>query len=215
MRYNFGDFTLDLETHELRRGRECVHLQPKAFELLRTLVESQPRAWSKAELHDLLWPEVHVAEASLTRVVSELRAALGESARAPRFLRTLHGYGYRFSVEQEGADTRTPGGLVQHVLLWNDRRFCLESGQNLIGREATSRLVLDMNHVSRRHCCIEIYGERAVLTDLGSKNGTFLDGRRIQAPESLVPGATIEIGPVTVFYARGAAASTVTELRKR
>ena len=53
-------------------------LQPKAFRLLEVLLETRPSALSKTQLHDLIWPDVHVADASLSR----RRAALGGTARS-------------------------------------------------------------------------------------------------------------------------------------
>ena len=73
------------------------HLSPKAFELLRMLVEHRPRALSKQELHEHLWPATFVSEVESGRVsIAELREALGDIARQPRFIRTAHRFGYAF-----------------------------------------------------------------------------------------------------------------------
>ena len=95
-RWTFGDFVLDLDTHELVRAGAPVSLSPKAFELLDILVENHPKALSKTELQDRLWPGTFVVEKNLTNLVSEIREALGDDPVHPRFIRTVHRFGYAF-----------------------------------------------------------------------------------------------------------------------
>ena len=82
----FGTCALDLEARQLSRDSQSVHLSPKAFELLKTLVEARPKAFSKAELHEKIWPETFVTDDSLARLVAEIRAAIGDHARTPKYL---------------------------------------------------------------------------------------------------------------------------------
>jgi eukaryotic-like serine/threonine-protein kinase len=96
VRIRFGPFTLDLESRQLSNAGEEIHLEPKAFELLSALVLERPKALSKADLQERLWPGTFVAEANLSNLVAEIRAALGDPARAPKFVRTAHGFGYAF-----------------------------------------------------------------------------------------------------------------------
>src|SRR4029453_18117415 len=96
----FGEFVLDDSQRQLLRDDEgAVHLSPKAFELLSLLVDRAPAAVSKEEIVQAVWPDVHVSDASLTNVVAEIRAAIGDVPREPRFVRTLHGFGYAFCGE--------------------------------------------------------------------------------------------------------------------
>ena len=99
MRIRFGPFTLDLESRQLISAGQEIHLEPKAFELLSALVLERPKALSKADLQERLWPGTFVAEANLSNLVAEIRAALGDPARAPKFVRTAHGFGYAFCGE--------------------------------------------------------------------------------------------------------------------
>jgi TolB-like protein/Tfp pilus assembly protein PilF len=110
MRQRFGEFVFDTGSRELIRSGVVVPLQPKVFRLLEVLLEARPSALSKPQLHDLVWPDVHVSDASLSRLVSELRGALGEPGREGRFVRTIHGYGYAFAadVTREGVPDRSP-----------------------------------------------------------------------------------------------------------
>ncbi|NOT27648.1 MAG: hypothetical protein HOP16_16295 [Acidobacteria bacterium] len=101
MRIRFGPFTLDFERRQLTNAGEDIHLEPKAFELLSALVLERPKALSKAELQERLWPGTFVAEANLSNLVAEIRAALGDPARAPTFVRTVHGFGYAFCGDAE------------------------------------------------------------------------------------------------------------------
>lgn len=101
MRIRFGSFTLDLESRQLTNAGEDIHLEPKAFELLSALVLERPKALSKADLQERLWPGTFVAEANLSNLVAEIRAALGDPARAPKFVRTAHGFGYAFCGDAE------------------------------------------------------------------------------------------------------------------
>jgi eukaryotic-like serine/threonine-protein kinase len=99
VRLRFGPFTLDLESRQLTSAGREIHLEPKAFELLSALVIERPKALSKADLQERLWPGTFVAEANLSNLVAEIRAALGDPARAPKFVRTAHGFGYAFCGE--------------------------------------------------------------------------------------------------------------------
>src|SRR5262245_4164352 len=92
----FGPCVLDLEARQLFRSGKPVHLSPKAFELLKVLVTERPKAISKAELHERIWPETFVTDDSLARLVAETRAAIGDRARTPTYLRTVHAFGYAF-----------------------------------------------------------------------------------------------------------------------
>ena len=94
--WRFGDFVLDLEAHQLTRAGTPVSLSPKAFQLLGLLVQSHDKALSKTELQDRLWPGTFVVEKNLTNLVSEIREALGDDPMHPRFIRTVHRFGYAF-----------------------------------------------------------------------------------------------------------------------
>ena len=99
MSIQFGPFTLDLETRQLLRSGRDVHLTPKAFDLLATLALSRPSAQSKQVLHARLWTDTFVAEANLSNLVGEIRAALDDRDRVATWIRTVHGFGYAFCGE--------------------------------------------------------------------------------------------------------------------
>jgi DNA-binding winged helix-turn-helix (wHTH) protein len=206
MTLRFADCRLDTDTRQLFRGTEEIHLSPKAFELLKRLVESRPRALSKAEMLEGVWPGVFVSDASLARVINEIRDGIGDQARRARIVRTVHRYGYAFAAEAaedaEDEPRPTPPAPGRHVcqFLCDRREFPLPDGEHIAGREADAGVWLDSPRVSRRHARIIVTGDRATIEDLGSKNGTFVRGARISTPTALDPGADVRIGPFTLIF---------------
>lgn len=104
MRLLFGDCTFDSDSRTLTRNGESVRMTGKAFQLLELLLAARPNPIEKTELFSKLWPDTFVSEANLASLVKEIRAAIGDDARAPRFVRTVHRFGYAFS----GTVTETP-----------------------------------------------------------------------------------------------------------
>src|SRR6185436_18043452 len=92
----FGDFVLDFDSRELRRAEEPLKLSPKALQLLEILATNRPKALSKAELQDRLWPGTFVVEKNLANLVKEIRETLGDNPSDQRFIRTVPRYGYAF-----------------------------------------------------------------------------------------------------------------------
>jgi TolB-like protein/DNA-binding winged helix-turn-helix (wHTH) protein/Tfp pilus assembly protein PilF len=90
--YRFEEFTLDLARGSLRSADRSHELRPKSFEVLRYLVEHADRIVTKDELLAAVWPNVTVTEDSLTRCISEVRAALGDSEQ--RLIKTVPRKGY-------------------------------------------------------------------------------------------------------------------------
>jgi DNA-binding winged helix-turn-helix (wHTH) protein len=101
MRYIFGDYVLDTQRHELHHAGEPVPLRRRAFQVLAYLVTHRDRVVSKQELLEQLWPDQFIGDAALASCLKALRRALGERGRTPRYLRTLHGQGYRFVAHVE------------------------------------------------------------------------------------------------------------------
>ena len=215
MQISFGAFLLDRDTRQLLRGRHPIHLEPKAFDLLLTLVMERPKVLSKTALQQHLWPETFVAEANLSNLVAEIREAIGDRARTPLFIRTAHGIGYAFCGEattDSGAD-ETALGQPSCWLEWGRRRFPLSSGEHVIGRDPDVEVRLDASTVSRRHARLVVTAEGTMLEDFGSKNGTFRGSERVTSPIRLADGDALHIGSLLVtFHVRGPG-STETQVR--
>lgn len=216
MMYRFGVWTLDSESRALLREGKAVALSPKAFKLLHVLIEARPRAIPKAELHTKLWPDTVVSDVNLPTLIAEIRSTIGDGARAPEFIRTVYGYGYAFSgvavsVRRDGS-LASPGDRI-YRLLWGQREVALEERENALGRGEDSVVWIDAPSVSRRHARLTIAGNLATLEDLGSKNGTFVNGIRISAPVALRDGDELKIGsvPMTLkIFARPSVTETAT-----
>jgi DNA-binding winged helix-turn-helix (wHTH) protein len=99
MAYHFGEFTLDEQLFQLRRGDVEVPLRPQAFDALLILVAASDRVVSKEELITIVWKGNRVSENAVSQCVREIRRALGEEARETGFIRTVHGRGFRFMGE--------------------------------------------------------------------------------------------------------------------
>jgi DNA-binding winged helix-turn-helix (wHTH) protein len=213
VKIRFGPFTLDLDTRQLTRGRRVIHLEPKAFELLATLVQARPKVLSKAVLQERLWPRTFVAEANLSNLVAEIREALGDRARKPHFVRTAHGFGYAFCGDASTLSSATEPDRPSCWLEWGRRRFPLSAGEHVLGRDPDVEVRLDASTVSRRHARLVVTDEGTVLEDFGSKNGTFLGGKRVTSPVQLADGDSIRIGALLVTYhVREPSGSTETQV---
>ena len=92
----FPPFRLDLQAESLRCGGDTIDLRPKTWQLLLYMAERPGRLMSREELLDAVWDDVTVTAASLTQAVLEIRKALGDDARNPRFIETVHRKGFRF-----------------------------------------------------------------------------------------------------------------------
>ncbi len=222
MRLAFENCVFDSDTREVIRGGVAVPLSPKAFALLELLIAQRPKAVSKTEIHERLWPGTFVSPANLANLAVELRAALGDAARRPRILRTVPRFGYAFAAEASKAPERTPlspRAPLACRLVWGPREIALDPGENLIGREQGAVVWIDDASVSRRHARILIDDTGATIEDLGSKNGTFVRGRRIIKPVPVADRDAIKIGPASMifrlFKRTGSTASTVGERKQR
>ena len=104
----FNGFRLDVTDMSLRRGQRTILLTPKAFNALRYLVEHAGQLVSKDDLWAAAWPGISVTDASLTMCVSEIRKALGDDPKTPRYIETVHRLGYRFIAPVSNQLVRTP-----------------------------------------------------------------------------------------------------------
>jgi len=202
MRFRFGECVLDDETRELSRRGETVHVSPKAFQFLELLLTERPRAISKEEILRRLWAGTYVTDGTLTTLIAEVRSAIGDDAHEPRFVRTVHRFGYAFSgsAEEEGRKAIRAKGVprVAWRLVWETREIALTEGDNIVGRDPDAAILVDHASVSRQHARIRVSGSTAVLEDLDSKNGTFWRGERIRAPVELADRGEIRFGSISM-----------------
>jgi hypothetical protein len=184
------------------------------MDVLAFLGQHQGEVVSKDEIIAAVWARQYMAESVLTRSIAELRRVLGDDAAKPRYIETVTKRGYRLvaTVEyseapaaappKEPAPCVPPSALGEHTcgLCWGEQEIPLSEGENIIGRTGDAVVRISSSRVSRRHARIMVASGRAVLEDLGSKNGTFLRGRRIHRPVELSDGDEICFGrDVMVF----------------
>jgi DNA-binding winged helix-turn-helix (wHTH) protein len=198
----FGDCVFDRASRELTCRGAVVHGGPKLLALLELLLDARPRALTKDEIHKSLWGATFVSDATLTSLVAELRAAIGDDARSPRFIRTIHGYGYRFFGEATVA-TPCPSSDVLATtcrVIVGDRDIVLPVGEHVLGRSGDASIVVDEAGVSRHHARITIDAHTATLRDLGSKNGTVVNGSAVEGAVRLTDGAIIVLGATALTF---------------
>ena len=205
----FGVFELDLRTGELRKRGVKVPLQDQPFQVLAMLVARPGDLVTREELRAALWKDAVFVDFDhgLNKAVGKIRHALGDLAESPRFVETLERRGYRFIAPVErsdeagpargAADGHAPARLV-HVV-WNDRAIALAVGTHVIGRDPDAAVWIESSVVSRRHAHIAVHEQGVTIEDLGSHNGTFVNGERLAAARPLAHGDEIRIGPATLI----------------
>ena len=110
----FGPYRFDPQVGQLQRGTKTVKLTPKALALLRALITRAGQVVTKEELLQAGWPQTVVSEDALTACIQELRRALHDEARSPRYIETVHRRGFQFigtvaSSQQEEANQKAKG----------------------------------------------------------------------------------------------------------
>ncbi|HYI10069.1 MAG TPA: FHA domain-containing protein [Thermoanaerobaculia bacterium] len=193
--FHFGEFAFDCGSRQLLCNGVERHLSPKALQLLHLLLAVRPRALSREELYDALWPSTFVCETNLANVVNEVRRTLGDDARAAQYIRTAHGFGYAFCGAVASSHSAS---LEAPLLLCEGRKHLLQEGENVVGR-APDHIVIPDGTISRRHAVITVASGAFSIRDLNSKNGTFVDGDRIGgSPVVVTPSSRIELGFVAM-----------------
>ena len=111
MLYTFGDYILDTARRELRHQGRPVPLEPKGYQVLLYLVQHHERVVTRNEILEHVWPEVYVIDTTVSRCLTLIRHAVGDSGAAQRVIKTLYGQGYRFVARVEVQAEPPPEGL--------------------------------------------------------------------------------------------------------
>ena len=216
MRLQFDDLTFDDDTRQLWVRGEEIRLSPKAFDLLALLVARRPNAVSKTDIRGQLWPRTFVSDSSLPSLVSEIRDAIGDSRRKPGLVRTVHRFGYAFQAESAPMPHQAAAAISgpNAWLLGRTAEVALLPGENVLGREGDGIILMKSSTVSRRHARIVINAKGALIEDLKSKNGTFVNDRRVSGPTPVAEGDQVRIGSL-LFTFRRSQGSQSTETQSR
>jgi DNA-binding winged helix-turn-helix (wHTH) protein len=189
MSIRFGRFALIEERRQLTKNGERVPLSPKAFQLLQILIARRPNVVPKEKIIQELWPDVAVEEANVRNLIAEVRDAVGHD-----LIRTAHRLGYAFEGTAHATDR------IAARLDDSTRAYPLAEGANVIGRDLSCAIALDARGVSRCHARIQLASGNAAVEDLGSKNGTWVNGSRIEASVTLHEGDQIRIGTLILTF---------------
>jgi DNA-binding winged helix-turn-helix (wHTH) protein len=209
-----GTCHIDTDRRRLVRDGCEQHLSRKAFDLLVALLEARPKVVAKEVLINRVWPDAFVSEANLPVLIGDIRAALGDAAREPRLIRTHHAVGYSFAgeVSEISSAPHAPVGSVAIVLCVGERRMRLPEGTSTLGRDETCDVILPHGSVSRLHAHLTVTDGTLTIADVESKNGTWVDDRRMTEPFVAADDQRVIFGSVETFVRieRPGAGSTLT-----
>jgi DNA-binding winged helix-turn-helix (wHTH) protein/Tol biopolymer transport system component len=102
--YRFDGVEIDAQNLRVTVGSEIRPLEPKSFRLLLFLVENPGRVLSKEEIMGVVWPDAFVSDNSLARAITQIRKALDDDPKAPRYIETVPSVGYRFLADCKGEE---------------------------------------------------------------------------------------------------------------
>jgi DNA-binding winged helix-turn-helix (wHTH) protein len=201
----FGAFDVDLKTGELRSEEGPSILPPQLLKVLAILLERAGDLVTRDELCQRLWgEEVFVDyEHSLNKAVTKLRRILGDTAERSRYIETLERRGYRFVAPIEVLGDGALAGLARLRLVLPGRTVPLSEGRHMVGRDPAAAIRLDSTEVSRRHAIVTVRAGVATITDLGSRNGTFVNGERLAGTRELRHGDEMLLGTSSVVFESG------------
>lgn len=189
-----------------------VALPPQPFDILAILLERPGMLVTRQELRARLWPDAVFVDFDhgLNKAVSKLREVLGDDGAEPRFVETLPRRGYRFITPVASHSTEIGGPVVVARFLYEGRTATLSAGTHIVGRDKTSGVCLNSPSVSREHARVTVSFNAATIEDLGSKNGTRVNGKEITGVTNLEDGDQIQIGRITLLFRINQGSSTET-----
>jgi len=195
--FHLGGWLVEPTLDRISRDGQIVRLRPRAMDVLICLALEAGKLASKQNIIDAVWRTEFVSEHALTQVVAELRSALGDDARNPSYIENIPRRGYRLVAAVTAVAMSVPSARdasLPFKLQGDDCDHPLIQGPNIIGRTGDADISIDLTEVSRCHARILVQGTTATIEDLGSKNGTFLNGERLDQPALLASGDEIWIG---------------------
>ena len=184
MRVRFGECVLDSETRQLSVGGDDRPHAAQGVPVPRAPSREPAQSPLEEQIHEKLWPGTFISDSTLTSLLVEVRDVIGDEARHPLYVRTVHRFGYAFCGRRRGGERRGRAGPARRWSCWvlqRGKRTALAPGETLIGRDPAAVLLIDDPSVSRRHARILVADGSATLEDLGSKNGTHLDDRKVES----------------------------------
>jgi len=225
--FRIDEWLVEPQLNRVSNGEISVHLEPKAMDVLLCLATNQGRVVSRRDLVDTVWSTEFISDSSLTHAIADLRRALADDARSPQVIETIPKRGYRLVAPARGAppqwrtdrrldghprplavvvgnevrlETRIEFEESDHHLVIGDQEIPLIRPAIVFGRGQGADIQFRGPEVSRRHARLHVGTSEAVIEDLGSKNGTIVNNRRIDGAQRLLSGDVIGIAATTMFY---------------
>jgi len=197
MSFRLGEWLVEPSLNRLSNGDTTIQIELRVMAVLLCLAQHAGEVVTRRRLVDSVWDDGFVADNTITHAVAELRKAFGDDHRDPRFIETIHRRGYRLIAPvhiNEALSVMSSAPYLSFLAVARGLEIPLNEGENLIGRAPDAAVTIPSMKVSRHHARITVVHDTASLADLGSKNGTFLNGTRIQQPVPLDGGDLIGVG---------------------
>ncbi|MEY2935809.1 MAG: hypothetical protein RL033_6558 [Pseudomonadota bacterium] len=198
----FTPFRLDPAEGRLWRGDELVPLRPRAFEVLRYLLEHAGQLVTHEQLLHQFWGDVRLSDGVLKTQIAEIRLALGDSARAPCFIETVHRRGYRFLVSCERVLAAAPAAAA------------LVPSVGGAGRPTLAEPLRTLEHLIGRSSELGFLSERRQRASAGARQTVLISGEAgigktalvqafLQLEQAAEPGTWISWGQCIEQYGSG------------
>ena len=218
-RYRFGPFLYDAASHGLLRGGAEIPLTHKSRELLLLFLHNPGRLLTREEITEKVWPDVAVTDDAVRFQVAELRKAFAEEGGA--YIRTIRRRG--LSVGGPGEAGRRPARPPRGPDAAHRVRSTASASSSRVARSSSWKARTSSAAIPTRPSGSttlrsrggtpgsSIGGGKATLEDLESKNGTLLNGKKIEKRMALSDGDELRVGPETMVLRELSPATTQTE----
>ena len=167
--YRIGDVELDSDARRLSGADGPRHVEPQVFDVLSYLVEHRDRAVAKTELLEEIWGDQFVSESALTSRIKSARAAIGDTGRDQRHIRTVHGFGYHLvspvevrTAPMQWRDVPAPGRSIPIPTYRNPFRGRDDECRDVSGLLDRHRLVtlLGPGGIGKTRLAVEVLAAR-------------------------------------------------------
>jgi DNA-binding winged helix-turn-helix (wHTH) protein len=226
--FDLGGWQVEPRLNRISNGGVSAHLEPKTMAVLLCLAEHAGDVVSRQVIVDQVWATEFISDSTLTHAVADLRRAFADDPKAPRFIETIPKRGYRLvaNVGESGSGGTPPSFLADHIgrtlavvvgpralisrralegvgerfLIFGEQEIPLIGSVFVFGRDADTEIRIVAPEVSRRHAKLEIGNHGAIISDLGSKNGTLVNDQIINQPTALSSGDVIGVGRLSMTF---------------
>jgi len=211
---NFGDYRFDFETGRLWSGEREVRLTPKASSVLKVLVTHAGKPVTKEELFASVWNDTVVSDDALTSCIQELRRALADDSKQPRFIETRHRRGYQFVAQLTEAtaaagvaDSPLPAHDISAIAVLPFADMSPDRNQDYLCEGLAEELINALTHVdglrvAARTASFQFRAAGADVREVGRHLGvgTLLEGSGRKAGDRL--RVTVQLIEVATGYHR-------------